>query len=80
MIKIWTEAFWKPLPDKTSKGQDGAAVEVPQKLTLLVVPIVVMALMTVILGIAAEPVFSLSLQAAEQLADPLGYISAVLGG
>jgi hypothetical protein len=30
--------------------------------------------------VAAEPIFALSLQAAEQLLDPTDYIQAVLGG
>jgi multicomponent Na+:H+ antiporter subunit D len=79
MIKIWTEAFWKPLP--AADPEHKRVVTTPSgSLALLVVPIAVLALVTVSLGILAEPVLRLSIQAAEQLADPASYITAVLGG
>jgi multicomponent Na+:H+ antiporter subunit D len=39
-----------------------------------------LALLTVIIGLLAQPVFEISLQAAQQLLDPDIYIHAVLGG
>jgi len=36
--------------------------------------------LTVIIGLAAGPVFDYAQAAAEQLVDPSGYIRAVLGG
>jgi multicomponent Na+:H+ antiporter subunit D len=38
-----------------------------------------LAFVTVIVGVAAEPVFTMSERAAEQLLDPTDYIEAVLG-
>jgi multicomponent Na+:H+ antiporter subunit D len=77
MMKIWTEAFWKPLEDPSEdtleKGNRSTGMVV------LVLPIAALALMTIILGVAAEPFFALSVQAAHQLMDPAGYIQAVLG-
>ncbi len=75
MTKIWAEAFWKNPP---------AASAEPPKLTAgerwnLLLPIGLLALLTVTIGFAAEPVFLLATRAAEQLVDREGYIRAVLG-
>jgi multicomponent Na+:H+ antiporter subunit D len=40
---------------------------------------IALALLTVAIGLLAQPVFELSLQAAQQLLDPRLYIHAVLG-
>ena len=71
MIKIWTEAFWKPLPA-------GAATEaVP--LSGWIVPIAGLSLLSVALGLGAGPAFALALRAGTQLLNPSAYIAAVLG-
>jgi multicomponent Na+:H+ antiporter subunit D len=81
MLKIWNEAFWKPLPEG---GQLYQPVSEPRGTLLgfpvLVFPVVLLAVITVILGLAAEPFFNLATQAAEQLMSPQAYIDAVLGG
>jgi multicomponent Na+:H+ antiporter subunit D len=45
----------------------------------MLVPIVVLAVLTVGIGLTAEPMFALTLRAAEQLLDPALYVQAVLG-
>jgi multicomponent Na+:H+ antiporter subunit D len=45
----------------------------------LLLPIGLLAALTVTIGIAAEPVFQLATRAAEQLVDRDAYIRAVLG-
>jgi len=74
MIKIWNEAFWKAEPEG----------EVIQRGKVLpwgtLVPIGLLALITVCIGLAAQPVFDLALAAAEQLMNPEIYIQAVLEG
>jgi multicomponent Na+:H+ antiporter subunit D len=45
---------------------------------LLLVPVTILAAITVALGLGAEVIFSLSVRAAEQLLDPTDYINAVL--
>jgi multicomponent Na+:H+ antiporter subunit D len=81
MIKIWAEAFWKPLPAETSLLKSYLPAEAPSgAMHILVSPIIVLAAITVIVGLAAEPVFSLAFEAAEQLMNPAGYIQAVMGG
>ena len=47
--------------------------------TLMLAPFVVLTALTVVLGLAAEPVLALSERAAEALLSPGGYIGAVLG-
>ena len=74
MIKIWSEAFWKPAP---IEGQGSSA-----RCTLspwMITPVLVLALVTVLLGLFMEPVIRFSVTAAGQLMDPQVYISAVLG-
>jgi multicomponent Na+:H+ antiporter subunit D len=76
MVKIWNEVFLKdppvePDPQPTSLWQPS--------MLLLMLPVVILAAITVLMGIAAEPVFRLTTDAARQLLDPTEYITAVLG-
>jgi multicomponent Na+:H+ antiporter subunit D len=74
MTKIWAEAFWKDRPTPAADWQP------LRDRRALVPPVVALAALTVILGIAAEPVLALANDAAAQLLDPSAYIDAVLGG
>jgi multicomponent Na+:H+ antiporter subunit D len=77
MLKIWNEAFWKPAPtDPVSKPVRSVS---SQETCLYLVPIAAFALMTLIIGLAAEPFFRFADQAAMQLLEPADYIQAVLG-
>ncbi|HOE96918.1 MAG TPA: Na+/H+ antiporter subunit D [Candidatus Sumerlaeota bacterium] len=81
MSKIWVEVFWKDKPESRVFGGAPIAHRLPRIVWVLyLAPIVALALCTVIIGLAAEPVFALSLRAAEQLMDPQAYIEAILGG
>ena len=73
MMKIWAEAFWKPLPP------DAPETPVQGGLSLMVGPIAVLATFTVLIGLGAGPLFEISMRAADQLMDREGYIRAVLG-
>jgi multicomponent Na+:H+ antiporter subunit D len=73
MIKIWTEAFWKPsAADPQSEGNGG-------QLYRLLLPVALLAILTVAIGLFAQPFFALAERAAEQLMNPEAYIRAVLG-
>jgi multicomponent Na+:H+ antiporter subunit D len=72
MTKIWAEAFWKPAADPPASGTRS-----PRALLL---PITTLATLTVLIGLAAGPLFALSIQTAEQLLNPREYIQAVLRG
>ena len=76
MTKIWAEVFWKPAP--AGGNQPEKNDNYPP--CLLIVPIVSLAILTVCIGLAAEPLFSLATDAAAQLLDPAAYIQTVLGG
>ncbi len=76
MTKIWGEAFWKPLPVEMSE-----AVREPETRNnryLLYAPIVSLTVLTIVLGIWAEPFLELSDQAAHDLFYPAAYLQAVL--
>jgi multicomponent Na+:H+ antiporter subunit D len=80
MTKIWAEAFWKGRPEeKDQEPAQAFGVLSLHSWFLLLLPIVVLALCTVIIGLAAEPFLILAKRAAEQLFNPGGYIQTVLG-
>ena len=83
MARIWAEAFWKPAPEasemESEKTQEPAAAN-SHGLRPLLAPIILLAVLTVIVGLVAEPVFALATRAAHQLMNPAEYIQAVLGG
>jgi multicomponent Na+:H+ antiporter subunit D len=73
MTKIWAEAFWKPLPQGTPAHGSGTGM------ALMLGPIVALAVLAVVLGVAAGPFLDLAQRAGEQLMNPAQYIHAVLG-
>lgn len=78
MLKIWNEAFWKgasPISAEASNHWRNAGT---MRWTLLV-PVVVLASMTLTIGLWVEPFAEFSLRAAEQLLTRQPYIDAVLG-
>lgn len=78
MMRIWNEAFWKNPP--LHHGLTGGAVSAAAgSRLLLLAPTVLLVALTMVIALAAEPLFGLSLRAAGQLLDPAGYIEAVLG-
>lgn len=76
MTKIWHEAFWKKNPDE---DKTYSAIINPRKKLLLFLPIVLLALITIIIGLNVEPFFNIAQKAADQLLNPEMYIHAVLG-
>lgn len=80
MTKIWNEVFWKDDP----KGGENIVIESFSKTTMLnkcmmFAPIVVLALITIIIGLFSEPFFEFANTAAAQLMNPSVYINKVLG-
>jgi multicomponent Na+:H+ antiporter subunit D len=70
MMKIWNEVFWKPSESGDAAKPKGAEIWVP---------VMALAALTVAIGLAVEPVYRISEEAARQLANPADYIQAVLG-
>ena len=74
MIKIWNEAFWKAEPVATAPSGWTRGERIATY-----VPIVVLACITLTIGLHTEPFAALSFSAAEQLLGRDAYIEAVLG-
>ena len=75
MIKIWAEVFWKAAPETDPP------VDLTAKLSAwMLTPVVMLAAITVAIGLYGEPLYQLAEVAASQLLNPQGYIDAVLGG
>ena len=75
MIKIWADVFWKA-PDDTATSRLTV-----QPLTLwMILPVILLASMTIAIGIWGEPLLQIAEKSAEQLLNRSSYIHAVLGG
>ena len=78
MLKIWNEAFWKAAP-----ASNGTALEAwrsdDRSKALMLTPIVSLTLVTLTIGLYAEPFVDFSMRAAQQLIDKTAYINAVFG-
>lgn len=72
MTKIWSEAFWKTPPEQPQGAETIGWARWG--------PIVVLAGITVLIGVFAQPLFELSMEAAEELLDSEKYRALVLGG
>ncbi len=70
MMKIFIYAFWR----EQAHTEEQAKVSVKD----LLIPISPLIVLTIVLGLGAEPIFSYSVEVAEQLLDPSVYINAVL--
>jgi len=68
MIKIWNEAFWKPDPVETPRPAVDRA-----RIVMRVIPIALLALVTVAIGVWPQPLFEVAERAAEQLLDVESY-------
>ena len=78
MLKIWNEAFWKASPDTSGDPQRQWQAS-PATRAAMLLPIGALAMITLTIGIAAEPFVEFSIRAANQLLDPHAYVQAVLG-
>ena len=78
MTKIWAEVFWKPAPENQDSEDSEPLTRKGGSIYFLVVPIVALALVTLIIGILPAPFFELAMRASEQLLNPEHYIRAVL--
>jgi multicomponent Na+:H+ antiporter subunit D len=79
MTKIWTEAFWKEKPETGDRESAPAVQQLPLAVSFLYhLPIVILASLTLAIGLSAEPIVALAQQAATQLLNPVEYVEAVL--
>ena len=84
MVKIWNEIFWKSLPEDnlvpetaTPTGDDGRLLK--PSLWMMYLPVMVLALSSLLIGVFAEPIMWVMTGIGDQLLEPRGYIEAVLG-
>ncbi|RKL68637.1 Na+/H+ antiporter subunit D [Salipaludibacillus neizhouensis] len=70
MIRIFIYVFWGE--PKIENDKDN-----PVKIMPLLLPIIPLAALTIAMGVFAEPIFSFSMEIAEQLLDPSQYIESV---
>ena len=76
MTKIWAEAFWKDHP----RGVEPRLNSIDKKtLYTSMIPITLLATITIIIGVNPEPFVELAQKSAEQLLNHEAYLSAVLG-
>lgn len=76
MTKIWSQAFWQPHPAGTAPKLEALA---PGHRAALLIPIAVLATLTLLLGVMPEPFVQIASRTAAQLLDPTDYINRVLG-
>jgi len=74
MLKIWSYGFWSPAQGKHVQEPDHEP-EIRGGLTA----VAVLVLLSLSMGLAAQPYLELCEQAAERVVDPRPYIAAVLG-
>lgn len=73
VAKLWMEAFWKAAPD-------GMALNTARVPLALIVPAAGLTLISLAIGLYAEPLIELAQTAGEGLIDTAPYANAVLGG
>jgi multicomponent Na+:H+ antiporter subunit D len=75
MTKIWNEVFWKDSVEKENTTSE----QTTKEKVFLFLPIVLLAIITVVIGIYAEIFFNIAQNASEQLLNQSLYINSVLG-
>jgi multicomponent Na+:H+ antiporter subunit D len=80
MMKIWTQAFWKPAPP-TLSGADGLKTRRAGERALrpLMIPVAVLAILVLGIGLWAQPLVEIAGRAGAELLNPTLYTNAVLG-
>ena len=78
IARMWSEVFWKDVPKDTIVDNKFEPMPLARKI-LLVLPIGILAIVTVYIGIQAESVVQLVDKISDQLIDTSYYVEAVLG-
>lgn len=79
IARIWSEVFWKEEPVKNKRTfDDFTAMKLNHKV-LMVLPIALLALVSVYIGVGAEKVVTVTKHIASEMKDNRPYIKAVLG-
>ncbi|MCH7413929.1 Na+/H+ antiporter subunit D [Belliella sp. R4-6] len=80
IAKLWSEVFWKESVDLPKKINVKYFYELkPFKQWAMIIPIVILTVISLYIGLAAEHIIVLSKQISSELMNPSAYIEAVLG-
>jgi multicomponent Na+:H+ antiporter subunit D len=79
LTKVWIAVFWSPATEAPEPADIDHGAEPLGGPLLMVVPTAALAALTLAIGLAAGPLYDLSLRAASDLLDPSAYIAAVGG-
>lgn len=85
MAKIWTAAFWSPRESAVPAAAGEEPMEMPlhplnaRQKWVLGLPVMALALVTVVLGLFPGPLMQIAESAAAELLDPDAYVTAVMG-
>jgi multicomponent Na+:H+ antiporter subunit D len=81
MTKIWTLGFWKPDPADQAAETTGSSPAIPvtgkSHWAAWYLPMVLLALVTLMIGFGAGQFFPVALEAGQELFNPSAYIEAV---
>jgi len=83
MAKVWALAFWKGQPEDVVPAAGPGMLDVGEmsrgerRATLL--PVAALALATLLIGLYAQPLLTLSQRAADELINHQPYVASVLG-
>lgn len=75
MTKIWTQVFWKEQSTHAPSLESFGTL----KLFVTLFPVIILAMMTLTIGLFPQQIFKVMLKAAEQISHPEWYIHAVSG-
>ena len=79
MIKIWNEVFWKDLPEDVENIDKFSGFSTAKK-RFLFIPVIILAVCTLIIGFFTAPFFDAAAGSASELVNNADYIKSVLGG
>jgi multicomponent Na+:H+ antiporter subunit D len=77
--RLWMEVFWQETPLKGIDKQDFFEMMSPFRRSLLVIPVLLLATVSLYIGFFAEHIIAVSRHIADELMDTSFYIEAVLG-
>ena len=78
VMRVWSEVFWKPAPAEAAPLSEDSTATGSRLSPFAIVPMVLLAGLTLALGLGGEFVFQLAEQASAQLLDTRAYLDTVL--
>lgn len=79
IAKLWAEVFWKNVPAEAAQEEDKFKTISGFKKSLLIVPIALLALISLYIGLGAENIILVAKRIAAEMMDTTPYIEAVMG-